>query len=303
MMRSAQRLAVVDIGSNTVKLTVYECTTDGTLTALYNSADTVRVGYRLTETGVIADDRQELLIKCLQRFETQARRHHAPVFVAVATQAFRAATNTAEVIEKVEAATAWRVRVLSGEEETRLTIDGARPWLVAGQWNAVADIGGASTEIITVSPDGETSSAHSHPIGSGLLFDEEIGTSPPPEGSLERCMSRVTTILQDHDALPPQVQNLLLPGGTGYYLNKLNDITAPTEPFGPSALAHLHDWLATHHAIQTMERIPVQYERAQVLPASLAIVEALVLRLGPKMLGAVPSGIRDGIAREYCSWP
>lgn len=301
MTDRAHHLAVVDIGSNTVKLTVYECAAGGALTALHDSADTVRVGYRLTEAGVIADDRQELLIECLQRYEAQARSDNAETFLAVATQAFRVATNAAAVVEKVEAATAWQVRILSGEEETRLTIEGARPWLVPRQWNAVADIGGASTEIIAVSPDGEISSAQSHPIGSGLLFDEEIGISPPPEGSLEHCISRVTSLLQDQNALPSQVQNLLLPGGTGHYLNRLNEVIAPAHLFGPASLALLHDWLARQHAIETMERIPVQYERAQVLPAGLAIVEALVLRLGPKTLEAVPSGIRDGIAREYCS--
>lgn len=301
MSDSTRRLAVVDIGSNTVKLTVYACAPGGTLAALEHSADTVRVGYRLTETGVIADDRLERLIEGLRRYEALARGHGADTFLAVATQAFRLASNTAAVIEEVEAATAWRIRVLSGEEETRLTIEGARPWLVPGEWNVVADIGGASTEIIAVSPDREISSAGSHPIGSGLLFDEEIGSSPPPEGSLERCISRVSVLLAQQDPLPPNARNLLLPGGTGYYLEQLIESIAPAQSFDPLALGPLHDWLGTQHAILTMERIPVQYDRALVLPASLAIVEALVLRLGPQKLEAVPSGIRDGIARQHCS--
>lgn len=291
--------AVVDIGSNTVKLSVYTCEEDGP-GGIVHDADTVRVGYRVSKTGVIAPERIELLTECLLRYEQIAREHDARAFHAVATQAFRIATNTADVIAHIEAETSWRVRVIDAGEETELTIEGARPWLVPGKRNVVADIGGASTEIIAVDGDGSVIRAGSIPFGSGLIYDEEIGDSPPPPGSLDRARDRVSRTLTETDAAPDQASVLLLPGGTGHYLSLLLASLEPSTPFGPDGLPTLHEWLANRNANETMQRIPVQLERAQVLPASLAIVEALVLRLSPTDIIAVPSGIRDGIARLAC---
>jgi exopolyphosphatase / guanosine-5'-triphosphate,3'-diphosphate pyrophosphatase len=297
---TAARFAVVDIGSNTVKLSVYVCSADGELVALHHDADTVRIGYRVAETGRIDDQRRDRLIATLQRYEQVARTHGATTFFAVATQAFRIASNTIDVVEAIARGTSWTVRVIDAVEETALTIAGAVPWLIAGESNVVADIGGASTEVIAIDTDGSPTGSASVPIGSGLLFDELILHSPPPESSLERVRDRAAEALDASGVLPEIAQNLLLPGGTGQYLGMLLNSLEPGNKLAPDRLATLHEWLARRHAIETLERIPIQLDRAQVLPASLAIVEALVLRIRPHRIMAVPSGIRDGVARTIC---
>lgn len=295
----AYTFAVVDIGSNTVKLSVYECTRDGPR-VLINDADTVRIGHRVSETGVISAERTERLMACLARFERAARKHGALGFHAVATQAFRIAANSAEIIARIEHDTAWQVRVIDAAEETALTIEGARPWILDGTPTVVADIGGASTEIIAVSADGSILFAGSVPIGSGLVFDEEIAASPPPPGSFRGARNRAIAALDPLEDLPADASTLLLPGGTGHFLSLLLASLDANTSFGPAGIPTLREWLSSRHASETTARIPVQLERAQVLPASLAIVEALVLRLTPADIRAVPSGIRDGIARTVC---
>ena len=295
------RIAVVDIGSNTVKLSVYACRDGEAPAGLHHEADTVRIGYRVSATGKIASERLDRLMECLGRYERQARELGASEFIAVATQAFRIASNTAEVMDRIERETSWRVRVIDATEETALTIEGARPWLIPGEANVVADIGGASTEVISVSPDGAIAGSGSVAIGSGLMFDEEIGASPPPHGSLLRVREKSVALLDGTGFLTDDTGNLLLPGGTGHYLELLLRSIDPALELAPANLHLVHEWLAHRHAIETMERIPVQIDRAQVLPASLAIVEALVLRLCPLRIVAIPSGIRDGIARRFCS--
>jgi exopolyphosphatase/guanosine-5'-triphosphate,3'-diphosphate pyrophosphatase len=298
--QSPFRFAVVDIGSNTAKLSVYACTAAGEPVALLHDADTVRIGYRISETGRIDDERRDRLIATLRRFETRARDLGAKRFPAVATQAFRIAANSGEVIEAIQRETSWRVSIIDAEEETRLTIAGAAPWLVAGESNVVSDIGGASTEVIAVDPLGAVERAASVPIGSGLLYDELIGDSPPPGGSIERVRERAISALDAAGVLPASAANLLLPGGTGQFLRLLLGSLRPGSDLSPAGLTDLHEWLATRHAIETMERIPIQLDRALVLPASLAIVEALVLRTDPHRIMAIPSGIRDGVARDEC---
>jgi exopolyphosphatase/guanosine-5'-triphosphate,3'-diphosphate pyrophosphatase len=292
--------AVVDIGSNTVKVSVYTCFPGIGPVAVLHDADTVRIGYRVAETGAIAPERLERLLDTLRRFEAAARSHRATVFTGVATQAFRIAGNAGDALAAIHAATAWRIRVIDAVEETRLTVEGARPWLEPGERTLVADIGGASTELVAIGPSGEVSTAASVPVGSGLLYDRAIAASPPPPGSLERARDLALEAIDRSGVVTGEASRLLLPGGTGQFLQMLAEQLSPRSEFGPGTLPALHHWLAARSADETMTRIPVQLDRAQVLPASLAVVEALVLRSDPQRLVAIPSGIRDGVARALC---
>jgi exopolyphosphatase/pppGpp-phosphohydrolase len=292
--------AVVDIGSNTAKVSVYTCLGTHGPVALAHDADTVRIGYRVAETGRIADDRRERLLDTLERFEGIARALGATTFQGVATQAFRIASNAGEVLGAIHERTRWRITVIDAGEETRLTVAGARPWIVPGESALVADIGGASTELVAIDADGDVTASGSIPIGSGLLYDRAIATSPPPPESLGRARALALEAIDASGVVGAGVARLLLPGGTGQFLQLLLDRLSPNTEFGPEALPPLHEWLATRPAAETMARIPVQLDRAQVLPASLAVVEALVLRSDPQRLVAIPSGIRDGIAQGLC---
>ncbi len=294
------KFAVVDIGSNTVKTSVYICFPGHGPVAMEHDADTVRIGYRVAETGRIADDRLERLIATLNRFEASARRHGATAFTGIATQAFRIAENAAEALEAIEARTAWRIRIIDAGEEIRLTAAGARQWLAAGESTVVADIGGASTELIAIDAEGAVTASDSIPIGSGLLFDRAISTSPPPPGTVERARDLALEAIDASGIVCAPTGSLLLPGGTGQFLSMFLERLSPGRGFEPGALTVLHEWLATRPATDTMTVIPVQLDRAQVLPASLAVVEALVLRCDPQRLVAIPSGIRDAIAEGIC---
>lgn len=294
------RFAVVDIGSNTVKVSAYACFPDHGPVALMHDADTVRIGWRVAETGHIADERRERLLATLARFEEAARSHGATRFEGVATQAFRIAANARAVLEAIESRTEWRIRVIDADEETRLTVAGARPWLPSGEASLVADIGGASTELVAVAADGTLAASGSVPIGSGLLYDRAISASPPPPGSLDRARDLALQAVDASGIVTSHAACLLLPGGTGHFLKLLGESLAPALPFGPRMLPVLRDWLAQRSADDTKARIPIQLDRAQILPASLAVVEALVLRSQPQRLAAIPSGIRDGVAQGIC---
>jgi exopolyphosphatase/pppGpp-phosphohydrolase len=258
------------------------------------------VCYRVSETGTIDEDRLARLIATLRRYEAAARSAGADRLEAVATQAFRVASNATAAVTRIQAETGWKVRIIPAEEETTLTVEGARPWIASGVGNIVADIGGASTELVAIDAAGVVTGATSVPIGSGLLFDDHIGHSPPPPGTIEAARDRASEVIDAARMLPESAECLLLPGGTGYFLRLLVESLDPSCEFTPECVPLLHEWLSTRHAIETMERIPVQLDRAQVLPASLAAVEALVLRINPHRLVAIPSGIRDGIARTLC---
>jgi exopolyphosphatase/guanosine-5'-triphosphate,3'-diphosphate pyrophosphatase len=297
---SGAKFAVVDIGSNTAKTSVYVCFPGHGPVALEHDADTVRIGYRVAETGRISADRLERLIETLLRFEDAARRLGATTFTGIATQAFRIAENAGDALEAIQSRTSWRIRIVGADEEIRLTAAGVRRWLAPGDPSVIADIGGASTELIVIDDEGSVTASGSIPIGSGLLFDRAIATSPPPAGSVDHARKLALEAIDAAGILADKTGSLLLPGGTGQFLSMLLAHISPGIAFDPGALPALNRWLSTRSAAETMAVIPVQVDRAQVLPASLAVVEALVLRCAPQRLVAVPSGIRDAMAEERC---
>ena len=291
----------MDIGSNTVKMTVFGCDGSGSPTEYFHDADTVRIGHRLSTTGCIETDREERLIQSLRRMEHDARRFGATRLMGVATQAFRQARNGSDVVRAIHDRTDWRIEIISGEKETELTYQAALPFLTPGARTIIADIGGASTELILVSTHGELEASTSVPLGSGTLFDAHIGEVPPPPGTMDVAREQAISCLRDVSMLPPTVEALLLPGGSGHFLQELATSIQSNAVLDADGLALLDSWLSTSEAQPTAERLGIQLERAQVLTSSLAIVQALFELLDPDRLAPLPSGIRLGVAQSICT--
>lgn len=300
MPRGDEPFAVVDIGSNTVKLTIYRCRQSGAPETLYHESDTVRIGYRAAETGRISQERATRLFSALEAMERIAQDHGATDLIAVATQAFREATNAGQIRDDILVQTGWTVVIISGDDEAALTLEGARPFLTHGKHGVIADIGGASTEIVVVSDEGTMTSGGSVPVGSGFLYDHYIRGSPPPDGTLAIATNAATELIRESRLASDRTDFLLLPGGSGQLLNQLLRVIDPNAMFDRSGLSLLHQWLAEENGTATMERLDIQLERAQVLPASLSIVKALVHLLDPREVRAIPSGIGLGIAQRFC---
>lgn len=300
MPRGDEPFAVVDIGSNTVKLTIYRCGSTGGPEVLFHESDTVRIGHMMSQTGRISDERATRLFAALKDMERTAREHGATRFMAVATEAFRQAANGIQVRDEALLQTGWEVVIISGGDEAALTLEGARPFLTPGRRGVIADIGGASTEIVVVSIDGTMISGGSVPVGSGSLYDHHIRASPPPDGTLAIAANAAADLLRTSGLVPDRTDILLLPGGSGQLLNQLLGSIDPKAALDRRGMALLHDWLASMDSVATMKRLDIQVERAQVLPASLAIVEALVSALQPREIRAIPSGVGHGVAQVFC---
>lgn len=300
MAQTGQPFAVVDIGSNTVKLYVFDCDSHGEPVIISHHADTVRVGHGTSITGRIADDRTKRLVASLQHMERTAWEYGAIHLFAVATEAFRRASNAADVQQIIHDTTTWRVDIISGDDETQLTFGAAKPFITTGSETVIADIGGASTELVVVSSSGVLDAAGSVALGSGTLFDEIINASPPPMGALASARQCSIERLRQSGLLPHAADCLLLPGGTGHFLQELLTIIDSSAVLDRHGLQVLNGWLSTTPASESAKALGIQVQRARVLPAGLAVVEALVAELQPNSTQAIPSGIALGMARRIC---
>src|SRR5579863_775288 len=121
--RSNGPYAVVDIGSNSVRLVIYDSVTRAAAT-LHNEKSICGIGRDMVSSGRLHGEGCTMALEALARFKMLAEGLHVTVRDAVATAAARDASNGADFVRRAEAAWGAPVRVLSGEDEARIAAEG-----------------------------------------------------------------------------------------------------------------------------------------------------------------------------------
>lgn len=173
------QVAVIDIGTNTVRLLVAEDTPGGRV-VLDEFGDVTCLGGSLIRTGRIEPNDLLRTEACLIEAMQRARDTGVRVLDIVGTEVFRRATNGAEAADALSSRIGHPIRVLSGEEEADASYLGAVAWSLppAGGAIAVLDVGGGSTELIRGEGLSRQASC-SLPIGALLVTDRWFDADPP----------------------------------------------------------------------------------------------------------------------------
>ena len=167
-LRDGQEAAVIDVGSNSVRLVVYRI--DGrAMTPILNEKVMAGLGRGGAKTGELSKDGVEQAIRALRRFATLIDALQIDEVFAVGTAAVREAKDGKAFAARMEAESGIKLRILSGEDEARLSALG----VMAGAPDAkgiVGDLGGASLELIEISPKG-VGRGETFPVGPLTLMD------------------------------------------------------------------------------------------------------------------------------------
>lgn len=169
---NATPIAVIDIGSNSVRLVVYE-RLGRAPTQLFNEKVLCGLGRGVSATGVLAAPAVEAALASIRRFAALNRQLGVRQVDVLATAAVREAGNGAEFLAIVEEITGGKASILSGREEARLSALG----IVSGVRNPdgiCGDLGGGSLELGDVSGS-EFGSGETHPLGGLALEDASEG--------------------------------------------------------------------------------------------------------------------------------
>ncbi len=179
--------AVIDIGSNSVLLLVGERHADGSLTIVRDEATVARVSEGAAARGTLSPVAIERTLAVLRRYRELASQDGVETIQAVATEGLRMASNTRDFLEPAAAILGSEVRLISGDEEARLSYRSVA--LEHPQTRGelrVIDIGGASTELV-VGHGLAVEQAVSHRIGS-VRLSEELGDGHPPSAAALAAM-------------------------------------------------------------------------------------------------------------------
>lgn len=214
-IKGAKPVAVLDIGSNSVRLVVYERHARA-LTPLYNEKSACALGRGVGQTGRLADANVAQALNAIKRFALVARMMRVGKVCVLATSAVRDAANRQEFVDAVEALMDSKVQVLSGEQEAHYAALGA----VAGIPDfdgTVGDLGGGSLELSAIL-DGNDTDGQSYELGVIRLQDDSNG-SPVRAATIVRDQLQKSSLAKTRKGA-----SFAAIGGTWRSLAKLHQI-------------------------------------------------------------------------------
>jgi exopolyphosphatase/guanosine-5'-triphosphate,3'-diphosphate pyrophosphatase len=163
------RLGVLDVGSNTVHLLVVDAHRGAHPTPMHDDRSVLRLAEHVDDDGLLSREGEKALLRAVQKACDQAEEQGCEELLALVTSAIREARNGLEVLDRIRERTGVDLKVLTGEDEARLTFLAVRRWF---GWSAgqllVLDIGGGSLELAS-GIDEDPDIALSLPLGAGRM--------------------------------------------------------------------------------------------------------------------------------------
>lgn len=299
-------LAVIDVGSNAIRLQVARVFQDGTFTVVHDEREPVRLGEEVFRTGVLSPQAIHRALETLSRFALTARRHGALRLRAVATCAVREAANGPAFTEEVERAAGVRLEAISGVQEAQLIARGVLSGLAPKQGRmALADIGGGSTEVSLV--DGtDIKFGVSVPLGS-VRMTEMFCLSDPLLPGHERAMREhiraclaPTLPTEVFGAWPRVMGSAGTIGALANYIRRRPSVPRAT-PGPPRSTFSVRELGKASASLRKMtlarrRKAPgIEERRAEIIVAGAVILEELCAHLKARSVKVVRRGLRDGL--------
>lgn len=191
----ARRVAVLDIGTNSVLLLAAERGDDGRFRPLAERIEITRLGRDVDRTGRLCEEGLRETLQAVRSFADLARSLGCTQVAATATSAARDAANGRELVVRA-AELGVPVEIISGEDEARFSWAAvAEQFSREGEPLAVVDIGGGSSEII-VGAGKEIAFRRSLDIGAVRLTERHVRGDPPASDSLSELDRAISAALQ-----------------------------------------------------------------------------------------------------------
>jgi exopolyphosphatase/guanosine-5'-triphosphate,3'-diphosphate pyrophosphatase len=311
------RLAILDVGSNTVHLVVVDGQPDGTFMPVARQRETLRLAEAAFPAMLLPEEAVERLTSTVARMQARADELRADALVGFATSAIREARNGVDALGQVRKATGVGIAVLPGIEEARLTYLAARRWTAFSAHRLlVVDIGGGSLEIAAGDTD-RPEIAESLPLGATRLSRRFVRSDPVHPDELVALRVHALALLgpiaeriraHDHEVVC----------GTSKTFRNLGELArilpeAPTSPhaFGfagvdgqtapvltREALDVVAGYLAATTARQRSRLAALGELRARNVVAGSQVAALVMQAFGLHQLVLAPWALREGVILE-----
>ncbi|GGY93853.1 Ppx/GppA family phosphatase [Novosphingobium colocasiae] len=288
--QSSERRAIIDIGSNTVRLVVYNGPPRAP-TVVLNERVNARLGRDLARTGTLSDKAMRTALSALARFATLLRLQGVTNIECVATAAARDASNGRAFLDAVRAI-GLNPRLLSGDEEARASATGVIA-AFPGATGTVADLGGGSLELVGVDSGAILNNGLTLPLGTLRLSDLRASGSARLGSVLRAGLAKAGW---SHGA----GQTLYIVGGSwrALGLQAMRTLDWPVDdPHGFALPAETALLLARRFAKGRIGEPDPRTSTSRVasLPDAAALLVQVISQLKPSRLVFSSWGLREGL--------
>jgi exopolyphosphatase / guanosine-5'-triphosphate,3'-diphosphate pyrophosphatase len=306
------RLAAIDIGSNSIHMIVVAPQPSGAYRVLGREREMVRLGKTGLGDGVLSEAAIADGLEALIRMTTLASLKGAGRVVAVATSAVREAANGKDFVARVKAQTGLEVQLLTGAEEGQLIYRAVREVVDLGPGSAaIVDVGGGSTEWITVEAGG-LAGVVSLPLGS-LRCAAGLKGDPPRPAAIARLRKAIRARLAEDLARAPASAppaRLIATSGTAVCCADLVDLFGGRKEPGTGLREVRAKDLATVVARlrglrkrELADLPPVGGPRSDSLMAGAILLQEVVAHAGVDRFSVSDRALREGLVLAALGQP
>lgn len=302
-----ERIAAIDVGSNSVRLLVAEYDPASGLTIVDELKDQPRLARGLAATGCLDDDAMARAMESLRRMRDVCQRRGVHRIAAVATAAVREAENGPWFVRRVRQELDIPLRIIDPETEAALSYRSvAYHFALAGERALVADIGGGSLELIGA-VDGLVELTLSLPLGAVRLTELFVPGDRPAYKEVATVRPHIRR--QVKRELPWREwagATVIGSGGTFTTLGRMVQARRGLSPADPvhgvevtaAEIEQLIDWLASRTAEQRRQVPGLNPARADIILAGLAVTAELLDWIRGRSLTVSAFGLREGLLLE-----
>ncbi len=297
-----EKIGIIDLGSNSARLVIVNLFEDGFFMVVDELKESVRLGQDMERDGFLKPQRVAETVKTLRMFKRLCDVSGVTRIIGVATEAVRRAKNQRSFLDEIQTSCGVKLRVLTAEEEATLVYRGVINTMDIPK-GVILEIGGGATKIIYYNRRNMLRFA-TVPFGAVTLTDMFSGEGLKPEEQAAKIEEFFLEKLNEIDWLgeiDPDAQMIGVGGSFRnlfkinkmvhkYPLDVVHNFNLEAESFYP-----VYDMIKVLDLDKKKKIKGLSAERADILPAALAIIKTFITRLNFNNFTFSGSGLREGI--------
>ena len=301
-----QRIAIIDIGSNSARLVISHIYKNGAYNMVYNQKEALRLSQKVDGQNLLTEEAFASTIDTMRSFAHMCKIYQADKTIAVATAAIRNAANGADLVAKVAEQTGIQLHIISGKTEAYISYLGVINTLDVKN-GIIFDLGGGSTELILFK-NRKILESVSLPLGAVNTTGMFNIRNEMPANVYNDLNAFIMSRLNQYPWLKQNNLPLIGVGGTArtvakiiqrakkYPAVKIHNYAYPVQTF-----RSFFNKLRLTNLEQRKKISGLSTERSDIILAGSSIISCLLEATGAKKLITSGCGLREGLFYDYYS--
>ena len=299
-----QRIAIIDIGSNSARLVISHIYKNGASNMVYNQKEALRLSQKVDGNNMLTESAFASTIETMKSFAYMCKIYRVDKTIAVATAAIRNAYNGVDLVSRVMEETGIQLHIISGNTEAYISYLGVINTLDV-KHGIIFDLGGGSTELIYFK-DRQIVDSVSLPLGAVNTTGMFNTRNEMPPNVFSDISFFITSHLAHYPWLKQQGLPLIGVGGTArtiakmiqrskkYPATKIHNYSISVQTFR-NLFAELRDTnLEQRKKISGLSK-----DRSDIILAGCSIINCLFDVTGSKKMITSGCGLREGLFFDY----